>query len=370
MGPLHGLKVLELASILAGPAVGYFLAELGADVVKVENPDGGDATRGWKLSGEQAEDGRCAYFCSVNWGKRSLTLDLKQPDDRARLHEMLETTDILLANFRPGQAEKLGLPWPDPQRKYPRLISGWITGYGPDNPRPGFDVLIQAESGFLAGNGPKGGPPCRLPVALIDLLTAHQLKEGLLLALLQRERTGQGQMVEVSLWQTALASLANQATNFLMTGYEQQPAGTEHPNLFPYGTLVGCRDAQVFLAVGTDGQFAALCQALGCSALADAFARNAVRVSRREELRPLLEAAAAPLDSGELLAELDRQGVPSGRVQSVGQALRGAEALVHEQLAGLRSVAFSGFPKLPLRPPPRLGEHSREVLADWLDQAY
>lgn len=356
--------MLELASILAGPAVGYFLAELGADVIKIENPQGGDATRGWKLAGERAEDGRCAYFCSVNWGKRSLALDLKHPEDLAKLHALLQRTDILLANFRPGQAEKLGLPWPDPQRKYPRLISGWITGYGPDNPRPGFDVLIQAESGFLAGNGPKGGPPCRMPVALIDLLTAHQLKEGLLLALLQRERSGQGQMVEVSLWQTALASLANQATNFLMTGYEQQPAGTEHPNLFPYGTLLGCRDAQVFLAVGTDHQFQGLCQALESPRLAEEFSRNAERVSRREQLRPLLEAAAAGRDSGELLGHLEQLGVPAGRVQSVGQALQGAQTLAFEQLAGLRSVAFTGFPQLPLRPPPRLGEHTQEILAE------
>ncbi|MBN9419980.1 MAG: CoA transferase [Candidatus Eremiobacteraeota bacterium] len=357
------MKVLELASILAGPAVGYFLAELGADVIKVENPDGGDATRGWKLAGEKAEDGRCAYFCSVNWGKRSLTLDLKRPEDLARLHALLETTDILLANFRPGQAEKLGLPWPDPQRKYPRLITGWITGYGPDNPRPGFDVLIQAESGFLAGNGPVGGPPCRMPVALIDLLTAHQLKEGLLLALLMRERTGQGQMVEVSLWQTALASLANQATNYLMTGFEQQPAGTEHPNLFPYGTLLGCQDGQVFLAVGTDSQFQSLCQALGTPRLAEDYGLNAQRVLQRERLRPLLEAASAGRDSGELLAQLEQLGVPAGRVQSVGRALQGAETLAFEQLAGLRSVAFTGFPKLSLRPPPRLGEHTQEILA-------
>ena len=365
--PLSGLRVLELASILAGPAVGNFLAEMGADVVKVENPrSGGDATRGWRLAGEEAEDGRCAYFCSVNWGKRSLTLDLMCSEDVQRLHQLLEKTDILLANFRPGQAQKLGIPWPDPQQRYPRLISGWITGYGADNPRPGFDVLVQAESGFMAGNGPPGGPPCRLPVALIDLLTAHQLKEGLLLALLGRERTGRGQMVEVSLWQTALASLANQATNYLMTGYEQEPAGTEHPNLFPYGTLLECRDAAVFLAVGTDGQFAGLCRALSQPGLQEAYAGNAQRVAARDTLRPLLARAAAPLDSAELLQKLEKEGVPSGRLQTVAQALQQAQPLVHEHLAGMRSVAFSGFPQLNMRPPPLLGEHSREVLQDWL----
>ena len=366
MGPLSGLKVLEIAGILAGPAVGFFLAELGADVVKLENPQGGDATRGWKLAGETAEDGRCAYFCSVNWGKRSLALDLKT--EGPRLDQLLEHTDIVLANFRPGQAEKLGIPWP-PQPRYPRLISGWITGYGPDNPRPGFDVLVQAESGFMAGNGPPGGPPCRMPVALIDLLTAHQLKEGLLLALLERERTGLGKMVEVSLWQTALASLANQATNFLMSGYEQEPAGTEHPNLYPYGTLLPCRDAQVFLAVGTDAQFSGLCQALGRIELKAEFAHNARRVAERARLRPLLEAASVSLDSADLLLRLQSLGVPAGRVQSVGQALQGVQTLVHEHLAGLRSVAFSGFERTTLRPPPRLGEHNGEILRDWLGES-
>lgn len=366
MGPLSGLKVLEMAGILAGPAVGFFLAELGADVVKLENPQGGDATRGWKLAGEQAEDGRCAYFCSVNWGKRSLALDLKT--EVQRLHQLLEKTDILLANFRPGQAEKLGLAWP-PQCRYPRLISGWITGYGPENPRPGFDVLVQAESGFLAGNGPPGGPPCRMPVALIDLLTAHQLKEGLLLALLERERSGRGKMVEVSLWQTALASLANQATNYLMTGYEQEPAGTEHPNLYPYGTLLPCLDAQIFLAVGTDTQFAGLCQALEQPSLTEHFASNAQRVAGRKQLGAMLEAASRGRNSQDLLLQLHRLSVPAGRVQTVGQALEGVPRMVHEHLAGLRSVAFSGFEQLALRPPPRLGEHSAEVIRDWLNEA-
>ena len=348
--------------------MGFFLAELGADVVKVENPSqGGDATRGWKLAGEAAEDGRCAYFCSVNWGKRSLALDLKQPEQLQTLHRMLPKTDILLANFRPGQAEKLGLPWPHPHTLYPRLITGWVTGYGPDSARPGFDVLVQAEAGYMASNGPSGGPACWLPVAFIDVLTAHQLKEGLLVALLERERSGRGKVVEVSLWRTALASLLNQATNFLMTGVEARPSGTEHPNLFPYGTLLDCQDGQLLVAVGTDKQFASLCQSLGQPDLAQLYTQNATRVSRRNELRERLQAAAAERISAELLSDLQRTGVPAGRLQSVGQALHQAPDLLLEQgLAGMRSLAFSGCPRLDLRPPPRLGEHSQEVLAEWL----
>ena len=366
-GPLSGLRVLELASILAGPSVGAFLAELGADVVKVENPSsGGDPTRGWKLSAEPAPDGRCAYFCSVNWGKRSLALDLKKSADRETLHQLLLKTDILLANFRPGQAEKLGLPWPRPETQYPRLITGWVTGYGPDSSRPGFDVLVQAEAGYISSTGPRGGPVCRLPVAFIDVLTAHQLKEGLLLALLEREKTGRGQLVEVSLWRTALASLLNQATNCLMMGYDPEPSGTEHPNLFPYGTLLACRDAQVLVAVGTDAQFVGLCHCLGRTDLLARYALNAQRVQGRESLRRPLAEAASTMESQDLLDQLEQQGVPSGRLQSVGQALQGApDLLAHEGLAGLRSLSFSS-PRLPLRPPPRLGEHSQEVLGEWL----
>jgi crotonobetainyl-CoA:carnitine CoA-transferase CaiB-like acyl-CoA transferase len=368
LSPLHGLRVLELASILAGPSVGLFLAELGADVVKVENPAcGGDATRGWKLTGEDAPDGRCAYFCSVNWGKRSLALDLKQPEQLEILHKLLAKTDVLLANFRPGQAERLGLPWPEPQTLYPGLITGWVTGYGPHSRRPGFDVLVQAEAGYIASNGPSGGPGCRLPVAFIDVLTAHQLKEGLLVALWERERTGRGKTVEVSLWRTALASLVNQGTNYLMTGYCAQPSGTEHPNLFPYGTLLDCQDAQVLVAVGTDWQFAQLCAALGQFPWAEEFALNAVRVGRRQELNALLQAAAGTRLSSDLLSELERRGVPAGRLQTVAQALAEApDVLWHQGLAGIRSLAFSGYPTLDLRPPPRLGEHSQEVLAEWL----
>jgi len=367
--PLAGLRVLELSTILAGPAVGLFLAELGADVVKLENPSqGGDPTRGWRLAGEDSHEGRCAYFCSVNWGKRSLALDLKQGQDCERLHQLLGQADILLANFRPGQAERLGLPWADMQSRYPRLIVGWITGYGPDSQRAGFDVLIQAESGFMASNGPTGGPACRMPVALIDLLTAHQLKEGLLVALLERQRTGLGRTLQVSLWDTALASLANQATNYLMAGYDAEPAGSEHPNLFPYGTLLDCRDGPVLLAVGTDGQFAALCQVLGCPELArGCFAHNAGRVAGREALRPPLQQAAAQWESAPLLAELERLGVPAGRLQKVSQALSSLpEPLRQGPLAGVRSLAFSGFARPDLLPPPRLGEHTEEVLRDWL----
>lgn len=360
-GPLAGLRVVELANILAGPAVGFFLAELGADVVKVENPStGGDPTRGWKLKNETASDGRSAYFCSVNWGKRSLLLDLKHQQEA--LHALLEQADILLANFRPGDDVRLGLDFPRLHQLYPNLIVGWITGYGAESPRPGFDALIQAESGWMSMNGPSGGPPCKLPVALIDLLAAHQLKEGLLLALLQRERGLPGRLVQVSLWDSALASLANQATAFLMEHHVPQPMGSEHPSLFPYGTSLECADETIFLAVGTDRQFDQLCQALEAPELISRFATNAKRVQQREVLRQELTQRARSHRG--LLEQLWSRGVPAGRLQGLHQALDGHAGLLrHQHLCGVRSLAFDG-PLLPLRPPPLLGEHTQEVLRE------
>ena len=366
--PLSHLKVLELATILAGPAVGFFLAELGADVVKVENPrTGGDPTRGWRLGAELTPDGLSAYYCSVNWGKRSVALDLASAEDLGRFRTLLTQADILLINFKPGDAEKLGMPLDALLNEHPRLIIGWITGYGPDSARPGFDALIQAESGFMTMNGPPGGPACKLPVALIDLLAAHQLKAALLLGLLERERTGRGRLVEVSLWKSALSSLINQATNVLMNDHDPQPAGTEHPNLFPYGTILECRDGGVLVAVGTDRQFDELCAALGAPELAPEFARNADRTRCRGELREKLQELAAVLPADDLLQRLSAGSVPSGRLGSVRQALESPEAhdllLAQGGLAALRSVAFSGFgPTRSLRPPPTLGAHTAEVL--------
>lgn len=369
--PLTGLRVLELATILAGPAVGAFFAELGADVIKVETARlGGDPTRGWLAAGESSPDGLSAYFCSINWGKRSLALDpTAEPE---RLQALLQRTDILLINFKPCDCDKLGLVPERLLERYPQLIIGWVTGYGRDSSRPGFDALIQAESGFMLMNGPVDGPACKMPVALIDVLTAHQLKEGLLLALLARERGEGGRLVEASLWDTALSSLMNQASNFLMTGVEPERSGTEHPNLFPYGTLAPCLDHPVLLAVGTDRQFDSLCGVIGGPELASRFATNASRVQHREALRPLLYELTSTWRAAKLLAALGAAGVPSGGLQSVGQALSSQQALQltlrDGALAGLRTRTFGGFPVAPaLRPPPRLGQHTAEIVAELLE---
>ena len=356
--PLFGYRVLELATILAGPAVGMFLAELGARVVKVENPtSGGDPTRGWL---HPLEDGESvsAYFSCVNWGKRSLALDLSRQRDQ--LEPLLAEADILLMNFKPGDEAKLDLEPEGLLKRYPQLIIGWVTGY-PDSSRTGFDALIQAESGFMAMNGPTGGPACKMPVAMIDLLAAHQLKEGLLLALWLRDRGQGGRLVRVSLWETALASLANQANNVLMAGTDPQPEGTEHPNLFPYGTILHCLDGDILLAVGSDRQFERLCGCLGAPQLSLDYPDNARRARNREQVRETLLQRSREKESQTLLEELWSQGVPAGRIQSLGQALQQTTPWQDGAARGLPSLAFSGFPPSPqLAAPPTLGQHNHD----------
>lgn len=350
--PFSGLRVLELASVLAGPQVGQFFAELGAEVLKIESP-AGDVTRTWKTTAETQTAGAAsvsAYFCASNWGKKSLVLDLTTAPGRSELHRLAATADIVLSSYKPGDAEKLHADYATLAAENPRLLYGHLTGYGPENARAGYDAVLQAEAGFMYLNaaGP-GQPPQKMPVAMVDLLAAHQLKEGLLTALFQRERTGRGALVQVSLLDSALASLANQAATYLVTGRDPQPLGSGHPSIVPYGTVYRAANGrQLVLAVGSDGQFRHLCAALGQSdwATDTRFQTNTARVAHRVELEVLLAAQIAAVNGDELLAELERRAVPAGAVRSVGEAL--AQASAQTMLlpaagivpAGLRTVAF------------------------------
>ncbi|HKZ37881.1 MAG TPA: CoA transferase, partial [Chryseolinea sp.] len=203
------LKVLELASVLAGPSVGQFFAELGAEVIKVENIiTAGDVTRTWRVTGEQTDD-RSSYFCSVNWGKKSIAVNLNTPEGKKIIYALVKKSDIVIASFKPGDAAKLEVDYETLSALNPSLIYGQITGYGSGKPRVGYDAVIQAEAGFMFMNGEPGGPSLKMPVALMDILAAHHLKEGILLALLNKQRSGRGELVEVSLIQAAISSLAN-----------------------------------------------------------------------------------------------------------------------------------------------------------------
>lgn len=348
--PLAGLRVLELASVLAGPQVGQFLAELGAEVLKLE-PPAGDVTRTWRTPAEDSATTVTAYFSSANWGKRSQPLDLTTAAGQTTLHQLTAAADIVLTSYKPGDAEKLRADYPTLSALNPRLIYGHITGYGPTETRAGYDAVLQAETGFMHLNAPgPGQPPQKMPVALIDLLTGHQLKEGLLTALYRRERTGQGALVEVSLLDSALASLANQAATYLVTGREPQPLGSGHPSIVPYGTVYTAHDGvRLLLAVGADRQFRHLCAVLERPEWADdaRFRRNTDRVAHRAALEELLAHRIAEVPGRELLASLEQLAVPAGAVRTVGEAL--AHPLAQPMMlpptpsflhAGVRTVAF------------------------------
>ncbi|NBW34458.1 MAG: CoA transferase [Cytophagia bacterium] len=371
------IKVLELASVLAGPSVGQFFAELGASVIKVENSTtGGDVTRSWKGASEQSDD-RSAYFCAVNWGKKSVALDLTSAAGKKIVQQLAAKSDIVIASYKPGDAEKLGVAYEQLKTNNQQLIYGQITGYGSDDDRVGYDAVIQAESGFMFMNGEPGGASLKMPVALIDILAGHQLKEALLIALLKRERSGVGSLVEVSLIQTALASLANQATNFLMGGKVPQKQGSLHPNIAPYGEVFVTRDGKaLLLAVGNDKQFKDLCRVLGTPALAEdlLYKTNHERVVNRLALGKALKALIGEQTSDTLLPQLQRNKIPGGIIQDVAQAfaLKQAEALQLSDgaLAGVRtfvgkfSVSGDGGSSNTLSSPPHLGEHTEEVLRE------
>jgi crotonobetainyl-CoA:carnitine CoA-transferase CaiB-like acyl-CoA transferase len=347
--------------------VGQFFAELGAEVIKVENLKvGGDVTRTWKGSHEETDD-RSAYFCSVNWGKKSVALDLSTSSGFKAVQKLALQSDIVIASYKPGDAEKLGVSYQQLSTLNKQLIYGQITGYGADNDRVGYDAVIQAESGFMDLNGSVDGPPTKMPVALIDVLAAHHLKEGLLLALLKKERTGNGSLVEVSLIQAAISSLANQASNWLVTHKLPSRQGSAHPNIAPYGESFLTRDGKrVLLAIGTDRQFLDLCQILGLTITSDVrFVTNHNRVIHRVALQEILATAIASFDSSNLMNAIHIKKIPAGIIQSVDQVFEMKEAkgivLDSDGLQGVRNFVGTHQP-LQLLPPPHFGEHTDEVL--------
>jgi crotonobetainyl-CoA:carnitine CoA-transferase CaiB-like acyl-CoA transferase len=372
MFPFKKLKVLELASVLAGPAVGQFFAELGAEVLKVENEkNGGDVTRSWK--GEREKEGdRSAYFCSVNWGKKSIALDLSSKSGKEVINQLVRTTDVVIASYKPGDGEKLGVDYKSLSLFNASLIYGQITGYGSNNHRVGYDAVIQAEAGFMDLNGEPNGPPTKMPVALVDILAAHQLKEALLIALLNRQQSGEGAFVEVSLIQAAISSLANQASNWLIAGQLPMRLGSAHPNIAPYGESFETSDGKlVLLAVGSDKQFDDLCTILGLAEVRSDpnYSTNQKRVVNRDRLKQILNNCIRNLPSGELMQWLHEKKIPSGTIQNLQEVFGMSEAkeilLTGGGLIGVRTFVARSHDEneiIKLSPPPHLGEHTKEVL--------
>lgn len=350
--PLKGLKVVELASVLAGPAVGMFLAELGAEVIKIENPKtGGDVTRNWKLPSENPNSKISAYFCAVNWGKQYQSLDLKTQEGKDQVYALCKDADIVVGNYKPGDAKKLGMDYDTLKSINPQLIYAELTGYGNDDPRAAFDVVLQAETGYMYMNGTPESAPLKMPVALMDLLAAHQLKQGILLALWGREKTGNGSHVSTNLYDAGLATLSNQATNWLMANHIPQPIGSAHPNICPYGDVLTCADGKkIVLAVGTEHQFVVLCDILGEPELAkDAnYDTNSERVANRTELVKILNTLSINFDGDTLLPKLQEAKVPAGAVLNMEQVFQNPQAqkmVLEEEIDGVNTkrVKTVGF---------------------------
>lgn len=372
--------VLELANILAGPMTSLFFAELGARVIKLENPHtSGDATRGWKLATESGDSDISSYFSCANWGKESLACDFTTEAGRELVYDLVKRADIVIASFKPGDETRLGLDWDRLSAINPRLIYGQITAYGADDPRPGFDAILQAEAGFTYLNGEADGPPTKMPVALIDLLLAHQLKQGLLLAIIKRGQTGTGSLVSASLLDAGVSSLANQATNYLVGNTVPQRMGSEHPNIVPYGSILACKDGrEVVIAAATERQYRQLVSALGLAELADdaRYKHGQLRVQNREQLLDTIRKRAKCMSSQELSERLLKAKVPFGFVndmaavfdQTAAQRLLFAATKDGETYRGVRSLALGGtvFEAKELAPPPHLNEHEPLILEQLL----
>eukprot|EP00756_Hemistasia_phaeocysticola_P048406 Hpha_TRINITY_DN22831_c0_g1::TRINITY_DN22831_c0_g1_i1::g.84322::m.84322 len=377
---MKGMLVLELASVLAGPSAGQFLAELGAEVIKVENAGTeGDVTRKWKLVGEEVEQGVTAYFSCANLGKRSLAVDARKEEGLRLIQRLAAKADVVVASYKPGDAEKLRLDPVTLRELNPRLVYGQITGYGLKDPRPGFDAVIQAECGLQYMNGEPDSPPTKMPVAMTDLLASHQLKQGILLALWQRDRTGEGCVVDVSLMESGVSALANQGTGYLLAGAVPQRLGSDHPSICPYGSVFETGDGKpLVLGIGADAQWRQLCDLLGAPELGTdpRFKTNPLRVQHRAECKAQVAALIKAQPSrAALLRGLAERRVPGGAVNDMsavfeeplaqGVVVRGEGA----EAQGIRQAvcSYHGMPPQgSIRPPPGYGAHSAEVLREHL----
>jgi crotonobetainyl-CoA:carnitine CoA-transferase CaiB-like acyl-CoA transferase len=378
--PLDGIKVLDVTRVLAGPWCTMTLADLGAEVWKIENPAGGDDTRSWT---PPAVEGIATYFLAANRNKKSLAVDLKTPAGRAIVAALAARADVLVANLRPASLRAAGLAYDDLSTINPRLIHCSISGYGGEGPfaeRAGYDFVMQAETGFMSITGEIAGEPMRLGVAFVDLAAGANAAQAILAALYARGHTGMGQSIDIALFDSALHFLANIASGYLNTGVDPTRFGNAHASIVPY-QLFDTTDGSIALAVGTDQQYRRLCcDVLGCEALwtDERFRTNAGRTKNREVLLPSLQAEMGRHTTAVLLSKLQQHGIPAGAVRSVADAFASPEALArdvvvtaaHPRLKEVRMVRsplrMSGSPTVAPVAPPGLGQHTREVLASVL----
>lgn len=353
MNALENLNVLDLSSVLAGPSVATFFAELGATVVKIENAlSGGDVTRTWKLDTENDESAISAYFASVNYGKKIVLADLSSEAGQSLMFAYLSGADILIHNFKTHDLAKFNLEPGKLKDQFPQLIHMQLTGFESEPDRLAYDLILQAESGFMSMNGDAQSGPVKMPVALIDVLAAHQMKEACLLALYNRALNNKGAFITCTLEASALAALTNQASNYLMAGHIARPIGSLHPNIAPYGEHFTCADGKsVVLAIGSDRQFAKLCHIIKNPELADdpRFINNPMRVKNRGVLAEIMAEFFTRYRADELLTKCHRNGVPAGEIKDmaavchnpVAQRMILKETIEGTETTRLSSVAFT-----------------------------
>jgi crotonobetainyl-CoA:carnitine CoA-transferase CaiB-like acyl-CoA transferase len=363
--PLSGLKVLELARILAGPWAGQLLADLGAEVVKVERPGAGDDTRGWGPPFVEGE-GSAAYFHACNRGKASVAIDFETPEGRDEVRALAAEADILIENFKVGGLAKHGLDYPSLSVLNPRLIYCSITGfgqYGPYAPRAGYDFMIQGMGGIMDLTGDPAGEPQKIGVAFADIFTGVYAANAILAALHGREKSGRGCHIDMALLDTQVSVLANQAMNYLVSGDTPRRLGNVHPNIAPYQTFA-VQGGWVIVAVGNDGQFRKLCQLLALPALPDdpRFRSNADRVGHRDALTAALAPALAQRGKDELLTALAAAGVPAGPINTVAEVFADPQVVARglqldlDGIAGVASpIVIDGNRQVSDRPSPALG---------------
>lgn len=374
MTPLAGVKVIELARILAGPWAGQILADLGAEVIKVEAPEGDD-TRRWgppflTHDGETS----AAYFHATNRGKRSVTCDFRTPEGQAFVRALVADADILIENFKVGGLAKYGLDYDSLRAVNPRLIYASVTGFGQDGPyahRAGYDYIIQGMSGMMSVTGDPNDQPQKVGVAVADVFTGVYAATGILAALHQRATTGQGQRVDLALFDVATAIMANQAMNYLATGTSPRRMGNAHPNLVPYAVFP-CSDGFVILAVGNDSQFVKLCGLLEIPEIAKdpRFLTNADRIAHREAITAIVADRSRTFTREGLLVACEAVGVPAGPINEMADVFADPQIVARglqiapEGVPGVRlPIVFSGAELSTDRPSPRLGQHDAEVRA-------
>jgi len=385
--PLAGVRVLDLSRVLAGPWATQLLADLGADVIKVEKPGAGDDTRHWGPPWHEHGDEKvAAYFLAANRGKRSVAIDFATEEGAALVRRMAANADVFVENFKVGGLQKFGLDAASLRAANPRLIYVSITGFGQDGPyaaRAGYDYIIQGMGGLMSltgvPDGQPGGGPMKVGVAVADLFSGMYTASAILAALYRREQTGEGATIDLALFDTQLAMLANQASNALVSGNDPRRLGAGHPNIVPYQPFQAA-DQPIIIAVGNDKQFARLAAILGNQEWASDpdFSTNPARVAARERLVPMIAEIIAKLPAAHWLAKLETAGIPAGPINTISQALADPQAVHRGARLTLGGGALGEVPAVgsPVRidgeradsdlPPPALGEHG-DLLSEWID---